>query len=182
MPDANTQTPQQNITYSRSGARKGGWLWSVSTLLMLGWLLHQGQPLVGQEAEWIWASGASKDQVPNQSCHFRRTFNVGNPETGELTIAADDSYEVFINGQRLGSGQGYRQLDRYDLSKVLKRGKNVVAVKVSNTDGPTAALAVRLLVKEQEGKWFSFSSNSNWKANLRPLPPVSYTHLRAHET
>ena len=170
MPDANKQTTQQNITYSRSSARKCGWLWSVSTLLMLGWVLHQAQPLVGQEAEWIWASGASKDQVPNQSCHFRRTFTVGNPETGELTIAADDSYEVFINGQRLGSGQGYRQLDRYDLSKVLKRGKNVVAVKVSNTDGPTAALAVRLLVKEQEGKWLSFSSNSNWKANLRPLP------------
>jgi putative heme-binding domain-containing protein len=170
MPDLKSLT---HTIKPLSSTSQGPKRWGAATAVV-GLVIYLTLGLVpsalGQEAEWIWASGVSKESIPNQTCHFRRTFTVQRPEAGELTIAADDTYEVYINGKKIGTGQGYRQLDRYDIGKMLGRGKNVVAVKVANTDGGTAALAVRLQVKEQQGNWLSFSTNSSWKTNLRPLP------------
>ncbi len=126
--------------------------------------------LAAQEAQWIWAAGVAKDRVGEGACYFRRTFQIGTPEQAEMTIAADDRYELFVNGRRVGQGEGSRQLDRYDLGGVLDRGKNVIAIKVENTEGTTAALVARVQVKEAEGGWKSFSTGNGWKTSNRPLP------------
>ncbi|MCA9105869.1 MAG: hypothetical protein KDA83_10610, partial [Planctomycetales bacterium] len=123
-----------------------------------------------QEAQWIWAPGPEKDDIDTGSCYFRRTFSLERPEQGEITIAADDHYELYLNGRRIGQGTASRRLDRYDISSLLDRGKNVLAVKVENVQGNTAALVARVRIKEQNGPWRSYSTNENWKTNLRPLP------------
>ena len=144
--------------------------WQTTTLgaLLLGLLMFSSAS--AQEAEWIWAPGVAKNQIGQVECFFRRSFNVTRAEEAELLISADDSYEVFVNGKRIGNGEGNRRMDRYDLTNVLARGRNVVAVRVENLDGNTAALAARLQVKEAQGGWKSYSTDENWKTSLKTLP------------
>jgi putative heme-binding domain-containing protein len=122
------------------------------------------------EAQWIWSPRHAKDAVPvGESCHFRKQFTLSAPESGQVLIAADDGYELFINGRRVGAGETTRTLDEYDVSRYLVRGPNVIAVKVTNTQGTTAALTARVLVKDR-GAWHSFSSDTTWRTALKPLP------------
>ena len=123
-----------------------------------------------QEAEWIWSPRHEKDQVPQVACHFRKTIRLTNPEEAELTIGADDRYDLYVNGRRIGSGGSSRELDEYDITRYLGRGFNTIAVRVANRNGSTAALAVRVAIKEQGGEWISYSTDGTWVTQLNPLP------------
>jgi putative heme-binding domain-containing protein len=124
----------------------------------------------GQEARWIWTPEHAKEGVPTgEACHFRKALNLRNPESGQIAITADDQYELYVNGRRVGVGEATRKLDEYDISRQLIRGANIIAVKVINRSGSTAALAARVTIKDQ-GQWVSYSSDSTWKASLHPLP------------
>ncbi|QDU25222.1 Cytochrome c [Anatilimnocola aggregata] len=133
-----------------------------------GALLAQDPAL---EAQWIWTSAHPKDAVPAKAeCHFRKTFALKEPTAAHLAIAADDEYELYINGRRIGIGESTKKLDEYDVTKSLVRGPNVIAVKVTNQTAGSAALVVRLTVQEKETGWKSFSSDTSWKTTLRPFP------------
>ena len=102
-----------------------------------------------QEAEWIWSPDHAKEGVPTgEACHFRKTLALKTPEGGQVVIAADDQYELYINGRRIGAGEATKKLDEYDVTKFLARGANVIAVRVQNTTGKTAALVARFLEAE----------------------------------
>jgi len=124
-----------------------------------------------QEAEWIWSPKYQKEAVPpGTTVHFRKTFNIKAPEAGQVSIYADDSYELFVNGRRIGSGDASRKMADYDITKQLIRGPNVVAVKASNLKGKTAAIVARVTVKEKKGSWISYSTDSSWKTQTSPFP------------
>ena len=100
------------------------------------------------EAQWIWTPAHTKDAAPERTdCHFRKTFNLKEPEAAQLAIAADDQYELFVNGKRVGTGESTKKLDEFDISKILVRGPNVVAVRVTNKTNGSAGLVCRLTVK-----------------------------------
>lgn len=124
-----------------------------------------------QEAEWIWSPEHAKDQVPEKSvCYFRRTVPLRLPDKATLTIAADDEYVLFVNGKRIATGNNVKRMDEYDLSEHLVKGNNVIAVQVTNTSGSTGALAARLMVKEKNSGWVSFSTGPAWKCTHTPFP------------
>ncbi len=125
---------------------------------------------VAQEAQWIWSPEHTKDKIPEGVCHFRKLISLQTPEEGRITIIADDQYELFLNGRRMGSGSGTAELFEYDISPYLTRGANVVGVRVINSRGSTAGLAVRVAVKERGGRWEVYSSDKSWKTNLTVLP------------
>ena len=126
--------------------------------------------VTGQEAQWIWSPEHTKEGVPTgEMCHFRKILNLRYPEGGQIAIAADDQYELFVNGRRIGSGEATKKLDEYDITRHLSRGVNVVAVRVLNTTANTAALVARVTIKDR-GEWFSYSSDASWRTATRPLP------------
>ena len=127
-------------------------------------------PAYAQEAEWIWSPEHQKAKVPLGSCYFRKSFKVKNPSEATITLAADDSYELFLNGRLIGRGEGTRQLDQIDLSELIKSGTNTLALRIRNKKGSTAAVAARVMIKEDGDDWTSFSTDDSWKTNLRPLP------------
>ena len=149
--------------------------------------------VIGQEAEWIWWSGHQKEAVPKTSCHFRKSFVTVNPETCRIEVVADDEFELFVNGRRIGEGNNSKRLSTFDVSNYVKTGRNTIAVAVTNANGSTAALAARVMVKERAGGWTSHSTDDSWLTSLTVLPlwntniytdrrwqtaqSVSYTHL-----
>jgi len=124
----------------------------------------------GQEAQWIWSPTHDKDDVPHTACHFRKSLFLRSIERGQVTIIADDEYELYINGRRVGSGNSLDKLFEYDVTRFLARGRNVIGVKVTNVRGSTAALAARVSVKEQDDRWRNYSTDATWRTNLSPLP------------
>jgi glucose/arabinose dehydrogenase len=125
---------------------------------------------VADEAQWIWSPDHAKVNVPTgEACHFRKVMTLRGPESGQVAIAADDQYELYINGRRIGAGEATKKLDEYDVSKNLVKGPNVIAIRVQNTTGTTAALVARVTIKDQN-EWISFSSDGSWRTSLRPLP------------
>ncbi len=110
------------------------------------------------DAQWIWSPAHSRNEVPVGDCYFRKSFKLGTPEVGEVQITADNQFQLFVNGQPVGQGADWRQLEVYDISKHLKKGVNTIAVQVTNIDEGSAGLVARVLVKETGGTFTSYYS------------------------
>ncbi len=73
---------------------------------------------------------------PHENLHtlFRKTFNLAQTNsTYTLDITADDYYKLYINGTFIGQGPAQSYFDvynynKYDITKYLREGKNVIAV------------------------------------------------------
>ena len=122
------------------------------------------------DVQWIWSPAFEKEAAPKGVCYFRKSFNVTNPEQGEIQVSADDKYELFVNGRRVGGGENWKKLDVYDITKYLTSGPNVVAIKAENSEGKSAGLVARLTVKPQGGTHESYSTGSDWKTMLKEFP------------
>lgn len=147
----------------------------LSPFLALILSLAVAIPAVTQadEAQWIWNSGASlQTPIPEgEACFFRKPINLRMAAEGRIEIAADDRYELFVNGKRVGSGSSSRQMQEYDITDYLETGRNVVGVRVVNTHGDTAALAARVSIRpNNQDKWYTFSSDKSWRTSTNESP------------
>ena len=119
-----------------------------------------------QQVNWIWSEQHALDAVPLGSGYFRKAFRLVDPELGQLQIAADDEFIVFLNGNEIGKGGGAERLARFDISDQLIVGVNVIAVEVRNTKGTSAGLAAAVVLKEKnEAQWRMQATDATWKAN-----------------
>ncbi|MBQ2848978.1 MAG: hypothetical protein IJE77_00735, partial [Thermoguttaceae bacterium] len=87
------------------------------------------------DARWIWANADFGRAAPGEKSEFIKTFEV--PENvalndASISVAADNVYELYVNGKRLGSGSNFRAPDVYALADVLKSGENVLRIVVVN--------------------------------------------------
>lgn len=126
-----------------------------------------------EEAQWIWKNGSrvGVDVPQGEVCLFRKPINLRKKASGRIEIAADDEYEVFVNGKSIGRGSSARQMQDYDISDYLEVGRNVVAVRVVNTHGKTAAMAARVSIRPEESdKWYTFSSSPSWRTSTEESP------------
>ena len=124
------------------------------------------------EAQWIWHTGSSIEEPIDEgdACFFRKPLNLRVAGEGRIEIAADDQYELYINGELVGRGGSARQMDEYEITDHLEVGRNVIGVKVINTQGSTAALAARVSVRPNEqDKWFTFSSDPSWRTSVEDI-------------
>jgi len=119
-----------------------------------------------EEAQWIWSPAFEKGQAPIGTCYFRKTFELGAPEQGEIQIACDDDYELFVNGRQLGTGKKWKVIDVYDVSENLVQGTNCIAVKAHNTTAGSAGLVARVLIKVQGNTHVTYSTDATWKTAL----------------
>jgi len=121
---------------------------------------------------WIWNPVHADAPVPNGACFFRRTFEVADEKVpAVLDIAADDTFEVYVNGRLVGQGEHWQFFTRFPISKHLTKGKNAVAVKVVNRQPGHAGLAARIQIGDQviftDGHWqCSLIALSKWQRQL----------------
>jgi putative heme-binding domain-containing protein len=133
-------------------------------------VLACSRPARAKEAEWIWSPAYEKEQAPQGECYFRKTFDLVAPEGGTIQIAADDNYELFVNGRLVGSGSNWKVLDVFDIAKHLRKGPNTVAVKAVNAKGNSAGLVARVVIKDDSGKQVEHSTDETWRTTLKEFP------------
>ena len=114
------------------------------------------------EAQWIWTA---KNNVTNQQTWARTVIDLKEVPTKALLLAAADNHiEVWVNGQPAGKSDEWAEAAQTDVTKLLKPGRNTIAVLARN-DGGIAALVVRL----ESGKVVLSESNAAWRVtNAKP--------------
>ena len=122
-----------------------------------------------ESAPWIWSPQHQQGEVPHGPVFFRKSFSVTQPISGQIGIAADDRYELFVNGKQVAEGAAWRRLDQHDLSQHLVAGKNVVAVRVMNEENAYAGLAVHITI-QQPTEELTIVTDRSWRSNVTPLP------------
>ena len=129
------------------------------------------------QPQWIWSPEHLPGNVPQGSCYFRKTIYLPLAGRGQVRIAADDVYELYVNGKSVGEGNSADQLAVHEIAEFLRQGKNVIAVRVDNRNGQSAGLAAEIRVQPNEGNERRYLSNPTWRTSLRVLPlwnSVSY--------
>ncbi len=95
-------------------------------------------------AKWIWSEDPyDANWTVDKWVTFTRTFNVvGTPESGSLKIAADNEYEVWVNGQPGippmvdASEDNHSSADTWDVTSLLVDGSNTLEIRVKNLARP----------------------------------------------
>ena len=96
----------------------------------------------GHGACWIWAAGGYGGGEP-VAFYAAREFELTAPGGGRIAIAADETYLLYFNGHRVGSG-GYRHrapVDEYDVSDLLQEGVNRILVELRSSRGAGGLVA-----------------------------------------
>lgn len=84
---------------------------------------------------WMWHSSSCS----NCSKYFRKEILIPEEVTyGRISIAADDFYWLYVNGNFVGADYrdiGYQNYETYDITTYLRSGgKNVIAIKAHNKE------------------------------------------------
>ncbi len=149
----------------------------VILAVLAGWLEAAPRSALAQDAQWIWSPGQT-GEIPLGACYFRKTFSLDQPEAGEVQISADNAYDLYVNGRRVGDGKNWRTMDVHDITKYLVHGRNSVAVKALNTESPDAGLAARVIVKSNGGTHVAHVTDQTWKSALKEFPNWTKTNFK----
>ena len=125
------------------------------------------------KGNWIWCAG---DAAPkNFYLYVRKTAELpGKVSKATARVCADSRYKLFVNGKLVGRGPArsfpqYQHYDEYDLTRMLKKGENVIAALVHHYGENTfqyhlgrGAFLFDAEV-EVEGKKIAIVSDESWK-------------------
>ena len=121
-------------------------------------------------ASWIWAAHGGGTQTVSA----RRAFGLAQlPKTAFLFATGDDSVAVWLNGQKLIDApaleNGWKTTKTASVARLLRRGKNVLAVQGTN-QGAVGAILAELVA---EGKPL-LRTDTSWKLLESPAPPSNW--------
>ncbi len=104
-------------------------------------------------AAWVWDQpDANQVAQSNDPRFLRRTFTLSaKARKADLWITADNHYVVYLNGKKVGQDGEWNTVEKYDVTKLLTVGKNVLAIEARNDGGPAGVIA-RLHVRTADGK------------------------------
>ena len=125
----------------------------------------------GSVAKWIWDYKAPDEKTTR---YFRRSFDLAAvPAAAHLNITCDDGYVVWLNGKELGRENiagpaGWGRAERYDLTPLLRQGKNVLAVVGENLAGEGALLSE--IIFDGPGAPAPIVSDGQFKMRAGELP------------
>ncbi len=116
--------------------------------------------------DWIWS--------PNPSASlrswFRKAFDIPAGRTvteARLKITADNAYDLYLNGRRIGGGDDWQKPGLFDLTKSLRPGRNVLAVEARNFSGAYGLLA-GMAIGFDDGRILRISSDRTWLTSGTP--------------
>jgi hypothetical protein len=127
-----------------------------------------------QAAKWIWyPEGNPAESAPPGARYFRRVLALpAKPVSARLTLTADNSFEVWVNGQLAGSGDNFNQSYGFDVLRLLKPGTNLLAVTaVNGADYPNpAGLIGSLAVELSNGDALTIHTDGQWQTATNASP------------
>ena len=105
-------------------------LWETGAVKGIWSAPEKPDPTTDWKAQWIWLSEESPMMLSRKSFELREA-----PRKGVLKITATSQYKLYINGQYVIKGPArsaphHQSFDQLDITRLLEKGRNTIAVKV----------------------------------------------------
>ena len=157
----------------------------LAILLLLATLPCPAQsPADWQHRPWsaFWIGPPVADSLPSPTdfavVHFRRTFTLAAlPDSLPVMVSADNRYQLFVNGQRVGMGPAradrmHWRYETYDLLPYLQPGSNTITATVWNygIDRPWAQESYRtaFLLQPRGSDFAALQTDEKWTVLHNP--------------
>jgi hypothetical protein len=133
------------------------------------------------QLQWIWNDPHAADKAKAGHVYFRKTVQLAAVPTDAMAfVSCDNSFTLFVNGRKAGSGNDFKNASLIDLRAFLKPGENVFAIEGVNnlpdntapdsanppagSENPAGLLFYARLRYTQNGaqKTNDFVSNASW--------------------
>lgn len=162
--------PNRASLHSRTALWVAGLLATVALLAASTAAVAQDQAVRSGQPQWIWFTDQAATKAPSGNCYFRKVFRLGTPEAGRIEIAADNLYELYVNGRLVGRGDNWKRLDVYDIQRYLVQGQNTIAVRAVNDEPGPAGLVALVSVRQRGNTDVSHSTDGSWKVSIVEQP------------
>lgn len=108
------------------------------------WAAWAGATEPAAWGDWIWyPEGDPAKDAPVAARYFRRTFDLPENKAvvrAVLRLTVDDKFTAYLNGEKVGSHADWMTGKEFtDIAKLLRPGRNVLAVRGENAPGPKDA-------------------------------------------
>jgi putative heme-binding domain-containing protein len=119
------------------------------------------------EPRWVWGAEQSKD---NEIFFFRKSFETfienkqKDVKSATLWGTCDNEMIVYLNGKKVAESREWERSTVVDVTDALIPGRNQIAVRGRNTDGP-AALILRLTINKSDGTKTIAVTDGTWKTS-----------------
>mgnify|MGYP001028613655 CR=1 FL=1 len=101
--------------------------------------------------------------------YFRKQFKLSKKQIKQASvlISVDDSYKLFINGNKVGEGNNWTEVGNFDVTSLLVKGDNIIAIEGNNEGkiGNPASILFALKVTFNDKKVFKLFSDTSWVSN-----------------
>ncbi|HTI98074.1 MAG TPA: family 78 glycoside hydrolase catalytic domain [Dongiaceae bacterium] len=121
-------------------------------------------------AQWIWfPEGNPAQSAPVATRYFRRVFELPaslGKQSAIMTITADDQFELYVNGQLAGKGDGWGSPQQFDVASLLRPGTNLLAVVARNvgSNPNPAGLLAKLKIESGQMTPLTIDTDGNWSS------------------
>ncbi|MFK8164182.1 MAG: alpha-L-rhamnosidase, partial [Lewinella sp.] len=130
------------------------YLLKILVIVLLSFVSNSGTAQNWTSNPWpaSWITHPTAPATEFAVVNFRRSFDLETlPDSLLVMVSADNRYQLFVNGQRVGEGPSRGDLahwryETYDLRPYIRTGKNVIAAIVWNygIDRPYSQESYRL--------------------------------------
>jgi hypothetical protein len=121
------------------------------------------EPLVGK---WIWSRADASGAAAGETIAFRKQWDEKTePEQAVAAITCDNSYTLYLNGQKVAAGENWEQPDLVPLTGRIKAGANELVIVAKNAgSGPNpAGLFAQLRLFRADGSFDTMASDASWQ-------------------
>ncbi|MGZ5566639.1 MAG: DUF1549 domain-containing protein [Limisphaerales bacterium] len=89
---------------------------------------------VPNSLKWIWNRKDADKAAPAEYVYFRKTFMLKSTKGLDALalVTCDNSFTLFVNGKKVGTGNEFKEAYRYNLAPFLHAGENTIAVEAVN--------------------------------------------------
>ncbi len=163
--------PSSQRRWNERRIGKGRLLWDGKLEKSQAGPAPQPDPLDG--AKWIWLEeGDPSVAAPVARRYFQRVLVLpadAKVESATASLTADNTFELWVNGKRVGTGDNFREVAEFEIGARLKPGTNVLAVAVENGgDAPNpAGFIAAVEIRLHGGEKINVSTDREWQAATR---------------
>ncbi|MSR58256.1 MAG: DUF1549 domain-containing protein [Planctomycetaceae bacterium] len=118
-------------------------------------------------AKWVWSSADARAAAIPETIFLRRTFTLdARPQRAIATFTADNSFELFINGDSIAKSENWGAPVQIDVTAALIKGPNIIGVQARNGgDSPNPAGVIgEIVLLDSAGKTVdSLTTDATWR-------------------
>ncbi len=126
-------------------------------------------------ASWVWRSfgaGVTLASFPASVTYFRVPLTLpaaAEVESASVAITCDNLWALYLNGHAVGecdvNNNAWGRPQHFDVARLLKPGRNVLAVEAVNTLPGPAGLLAKMVVRLKGGAELVLATDGSWKCS-----------------